>query len=71
MVELIRSNDLVYLSWIEAMLAAERIDYVVLDGFTSVIEGSIGAIPRRVMVLAEDVQRAQQALEAAGGQASA
>ncbi len=63
--ELVRSNDLVYLSWIEAVLAAERIPCVVLDAYTSVIEGSIGAIPRRVMVAAEDAARARRALEAA------
>jgi hypothetical protein len=66
MVELIRSNDLVYISWIEAMLAAESIECVVLDGFTSVIEGSIGAIPRRVMVLEEDAQRARELVKASG-----
>jgi hypothetical protein len=65
-VELVRSNDLVYLSWVEAVLAAERIPWVVLDGFTSVIEGSIGAIPRRLMVDDSDVERARALLAAAG-----
>jgi hypothetical protein len=64
-VELVRSNDLVYLSWVEAVLAAEGIPCVVLDAYTSAIEGSIGAIPRRVMVAEEDAGRARWALEAA------
>lgn len=67
MLELVRSNDPVYLSWIEAVLAAEGIPCVVLDAYTSAIEGSIGAIPRRVMVAAEDAERARRALEAAAG----
>lgn len=65
MLELVRSNDLVYLSWIEAVLAAEGIRYVVLDAHTSAIEGSIGAIPRRVMVAVDDAERACRVLEAA------
>lgn len=65
MVELVRSNDLVYLSWIEAVLAAEGIPCFVLDGYTSAIEGSIGAIPRRVMVDEDDLDRARELLAAA------
>ena len=66
MQELLRSNDPVLLSWVEALLLGEGIESVVLDQFTSVIEGSIGAIPRRLMVLDEDLLRARRALAAAG-----
>ncbi len=66
MVELFRSNDPVLLSWAEAILAAEGIDAIVLDQFTSIVEGSIGAIPRRVMVIDADANRARQTLAAAG-----
>lgn len=65
MVELVRSNDLVYLSWVQAVLAAEGIPCVVLDAYTSAIEGSIGAIPRRIMVAADDAGRARRAVSAA------
>jgi hypothetical protein len=65
MVELARSSDLVYLSWMQAMLAAARIDAVMLDAHTSAIEGSIGAIPRRLMVGEEDLERAQELLAGA------
>ena len=54
LVELVRSNDLVHLSWAQAMLAAEGIECVLADGHVSAIEGSIGAIPRRLLVAAED-----------------
>ena len=52
-----------------ADLDADGIDAVVLDTHTSIIEGSIGAIPRRLMVATADHARAQ-ALLAAGEAAS-
>jgi hypothetical protein len=65
MKEVVRSNDLVHLSWAQAMLAGEGIESLVLDTFTSAIEGSIGAIPRRLMVADEDHAVALEILEAA------
>jgi hypothetical protein len=65
MVEVARSNDLVYLSWMQAMLAAEGIPAVLLDNHTSAIEGSIGAIPRRLVVEEDDLDRAKETLAAA------
>lgn len=62
MVELVRSNDLVYLSWVEAVLSGAGIACVTSDQYTSVIEGSIGAIPRRILVDADDLQRAARLL---------
>jgi hypothetical protein len=64
--ELLRSNDLVHLSWARAMLAAEGIDSVLLDDYVSGVEGSIGAIPRRLMVAEEAFDRAEHVLERAG-----
>ena len=65
MVELVRSNDMVFLSWAQAMLAAEGIEAVLLDGHTSVVEGSIGAIPRRLVIDDAELARAQELLQAA------
>lgn len=65
MVELVRSNDMVFLSWAQAMLAAEGIEAVLLDGHTSAVEGSIGAIPRRLVVDDAELARAQELLRAA------
>ena len=59
MVELTRTNDAVLLSWLIHALAEGEIEAVVLDGFTSVMEGSISAIPRRVMVSQDDLSRAR------------
>ena len=63
MKELVRSNDPVLLSWLDAALTEAGIEALVLDVHTSVLEGSAGAIPRRLMVLDEDHARAQQILD--------
>ena len=65
MMELLRSNDLVYLSWASATLEAAGIPVLLLDQHTSAIEGSIGAIPRRLMVASDDLSRARWVLETA------
>ncbi len=64
--ELLRTNDPVRLSWAQAILADAGIDSLVLDQHTSIIEGSIGAIPRRLMVSARDHRRACRLLADAG-----
>jgi hypothetical protein len=65
MKELLRTNDLVRLSWIQALLADAGIETLVLDQHTSLVEGSIGAIPRRLMVAARDHARAHQLISEA------
>jgi len=54
MKELIRTNDAVRLSWLQAVLEEAGIAAIVLDNHTSIIEGSIGAIQRRLMVADAD-----------------
>jgi hypothetical protein len=63
--ELMRSNDLVVLSWAQAILAAEGIACLVLDDHVSGVEGSIGAIPRRLMVEDHQLETARRLLEQA------
>ena len=58
-VELMRTNDPVLLSWTRALLAEADIESTVFDTHTSIVEGSIGAIPRRLMVAADDEARAR------------
>ena len=60
MKELLRTNDMVEISWVRALLADAGIEVLVLDSHTSVVEGSIGAIPRRLMVADEDHAAAQR-----------
>ena len=64
--ELLRTNDLVFLSWVQALLRAEAILPAVLDSHMSVLEGSTFAIPRRVMVADEALERARRILVEAG-----
>lgn len=66
MKELLRTNETVFLSWLEALLRSEGIDFHVLDGHMSVLEGSANAIPRRVVVADEDHDRARRILTEAG-----
>jgi hypothetical protein len=65
MKELLRTNDWVRLSWAQAVLAEAGIASEVLDLHTSIVEGSIGAIPRRLMVETKNHARAAGILAAA------
>ncbi len=60
------SNDPVRLSFLSALLRDAGIASVLLDGHTSSVEGSIGAIPRRLMVDTEDEDAARRVLAEAG-----
>jgi len=60
-----RSNDLVHLSWAEAMLRSAGIDSVLADVHVSSVEGSIGILPRRLLVAAEDADEARRVLDGA------
>ncbi len=66
MVELLRTNDPVRLSFVLALLADAHIETIVFDAHTSVVQGSIGAIQRRLMVVDDDLAPARRVLEAAG-----
>ena len=63
MEELLRTNDMVLLSWLEALLGGFGIRAEVLDMHTSVLEGSIGALPRRLVVRDEDLAEARRILD--------
>jgi len=64
--ELVRTNDPVLVTAIEALLNGANIRHVVLDGNMSVLEGSIGILPRRILVDAEHAAEARKLLEDAG-----
>lgn len=66
MQELIRVNDPVLVSAIGALLDGAGIHYMVLDQNMSVIEGSLGILPRRIMVAADDVAAARRVVSDAG-----
>lgn len=66
MQELLRSNDAVLLSFAEVVLRQFGITCLIADQHMSVIEGSIGAFPRRLLVDSDDVGAARRALQEAG-----
>ena len=66
MKEVLRTNDMVTLSWAQALLTDAGIEHHVFDQYTSAIEGSILAIQRRILVLDEDRERAARLLREAG-----
>lgn len=66
MKELLRSNDPVLISYVSALLEQERIDFIVADLNMSVLEGSIGALPRRVLVESDKIVQARHILTGAG-----
>ncbi len=66
MEELLKTNDMVLISFVEALLSEGNIDHLVLDQNMSIVEGSIGVIPRRILVDRDAMPRARQLLKDAG-----
>jgi len=62
MKELMRTNDPTAIAFAKALLEGEDIDCFELDVHTSVLEGSIGILPRRLMVRDADHFLAAQVL---------
>ena len=62
MKELIKTNDPTVLAFATALLTGEGIDHFVLDVHMSMLEGSIGILPRRIMVPNDDITRARRAM---------
>jgi hypothetical protein len=64
--EIIRANDPVLVSAVVALLQAARIHHLVFDQNMSVLEGSLGVLPRRILVAEDDLGAARHLLEEAG-----
>lgn len=64
--DLVRTNDPVLISAIQALLDGAEIAHIVLDQNMSILEGSLGIIPRRVLVAEKDFRNARHLLEDAG-----
>ena len=64
--ELVRTNDMVLVSAVEALLEGAGIQHVVLDGNMSVLEGSLGILPRRILVEDRNLVDARALLREAG-----
>jgi Putative prokaryotic signal transducing protein len=64
--EILRTNDQVLVSAVEALLEGAGIPHLVLDRNMSVLEGSIGILPRRVLVADDHSLSARRLLQDAG-----
>ena len=63
MKELIRTNDLILISRIRNVLEEEFIQYDLLDNHASIIEGSINAIQKRIVVSDDDLKYSQKLIQ--------
>ena len=66
MKELLRSNNMVTLSFVEALMRDAGIAVMIADQNMSIIEGSIGAIPRRILVDSDRLTQARAIVTDAG-----
>lgn len=60
--EILRSNDAVLINFAQSLLRQAGIDTHLADQYMSVVEGSIGAFPRRLLVGDGDWAAARRAL---------
>ncbi|QND52161.1 DUF2007 domain-containing protein [Phyllobacterium sp. 628] len=63
MIEIVRTNDLVLISFVESLLKDAGISHFVTDSNMSILEGSVGAIARRVLVDSDREAEARQLLK--------
>jgi hypothetical protein len=61
----LKTNNWVEMGWAQSVLGEAEIKSEVFDRHASIVEGSIGAIPRRLMVSGENFARAERVLAAA------
>lgn len=66
MIELVRTNDAVIISFVQSLLRDAGIHCLVADQNMSVLDGSIGVLPRRILVSDDDAAEARRILTDAG-----
>ena len=66
MKEIVRTNDAILVTAIEALLKGANIPHMIADNNMSVLEGSLGILPRRILVHEDDNRQARQLLRDAG-----
>ena len=65
MKELFRSNDAVLLSFVQAILSDAGVVHQIADGYMSIMEGSLGVLPQRVLVADDELAQARRLLKEA------
>lgn len=66
MEELIRTNNVVTISFVGTLLKEVGIQHFVADENMSIMDGSIGVLPRRLMVESDRADEARRLIEGAG-----
>ena len=66
MIELVRTNDAVVISFVESLMRDAGIGFLVADQNMSVLDGSLGILPRRILVEARRADEARRILTDAG-----
>jgi hypothetical protein len=66
MVELVRTNDVVLIGFLESLLEADGVPVLLADAHMGALEGSIGAFPRRLLVPEDWAPRARRLVRDAG-----
>ncbi len=66
MKELLRTNDPVLLSFLESVLRDADVPHAVLDTHMSVVDGSLGILPRRIVVDDDSLAQARRLLDDLG-----
>ncbi len=66
MKELLRTNDLVLISLVEAIFLEGGVRFFVADSHMSALEGSTGFLPRRVLVAESQLLEARRLMAEAG-----
>ena len=64
MEELLRTTDITVIAYVRAILLDASIEPFEFDVNMSVLEGSIGILPRRIMVLSDELDAARNLLMA-------
>ncbi len=66
MIELMRTNDPVVISFVEALLRDAGVNFFIADQNMSIVEGSIGILARRVLVAEDEIDEARTLMADAG-----
>ena len=66
MEELLRTNDIVLISFVESLLHEAGISALIADQNMSIVEGSLGILQRRILVPADDLEEARTIMREAG-----
>jgi hypothetical protein len=66
MIELVRTNDLVLISFVESVLTQAGVRFFVADNHMSAVEGSLGFLPRRILGDSDQHARARQLMHEVG-----